>query len=110
MEFAARSRKEVDKLLSELESSGLTIKAFAARKNIPVTTVYGWTRKRKAHATRRGVKATFLPVQIVENQTPQTSAPRMAPSLYLRLRSGDVLEIPQGTSPRWLCELLGGLQ
>lgn len=94
-----RSQAEMELLLDELERSGLSHRAFAERRGIPLSTLSWWRRKlgRAGAAGRRRGSAGLVPVVVPEGEAIAPSL--MAPGLpgdgfEVRLRSGHLIFVP----------------
>ena len=57
-----RSGTEVRELVKEYRASGLTHRAFAEAKGVPVSTVSGWLRKSSARKTAEVDRSPLVPV------------------------------------------------
>lgn len=94
-----RSQAEMGRLLDELEHSGLSQRAFAERRGIPLSTLTWWRRKlgRARPAGRGRGSADFVPVVVPEGEAmePSLLAPALSEAGFeVRLRSGHVVFVP----------------
>jgi len=83
-----RSPAKIRKILSDLESSGLSRARFATQSGIPISTIHSWMKKAKAKK-----KPLESPNVISVGSLPP---PAPAPSIEIELPSGEVLRFGPG--------------
>lgn len=92
--------------LSQLDASGLSVRAFASRHGLSASTLYQWRwqRRRSEGATtgvNTGPEAGFHTIQI-----PSAASPTSTWDVELVLPGGVVVRTRQGCPSPWLRELL----
>ncbi len=94
-----RSSAEVRKLVMEYRVSGLTHRAFAEAKGVPVSTVSGWLRKPYARKTADVESSPLVPV-VTKPQAIRDSVIR------IDLPCGRRVEVPGNIARGELAEIL----
>ena len=97
-----RSSKEVRELVKEYRASGLTHRAFAEAKGVPVSTVSGWLRKTGARKTAQVKSSPLVPV-VTKPQAIGESVVR------IDLPCGRRVEVPGHISRGELAEILAAV-
>lgn len=93
-------------LVAEFRASGMTLKEFAAKHDLPWTTFHYWVYKKSKPSTSIPNRVQrFLPVEVVAS--PALKA--RGEVIEVALRSGVVLRFVAGTNTRYLAELLAAL-
>jgi hypothetical protein len=111
------NQDEIMHVLKEFQSSGCGLREFSAKKNIPYTTIYTWTRKFPKKESRLQKRETvrtssqkFLPVELnLEHKQVQPRLDAKSESLVIeagRLR----LFFNSQSNPSWVVAVLRGLQ
>lgn len=93
-------RRDWAEVVEQFEQSGLTQRAFAERRGLPLSTLQSWIYRARR---QRPASAALLPVRIVEAE-PASAAP-----IELELPSGARLRFAPGTDPAYLARLLQAL-
>ena len=83
------------------QASGLTQGGYCQQQGLNVKTFSRWFRAYRL--SMPPAKPLLMPVEIKPANTQALA------SLWLRLPTGQALELPVNISPRWLAELLQGL-
>ena len=97
-----RSNAEWQKIIERQEQSGLTGVAFCLQEGIYAKTFY---RQRKM-LRRKGLVAT--PSQFIQVQPKPVQAMPIQPTVVLQYRDSR-LQMPAGTEPLWLAQLMKAL-
>ncbi len=98
---ARRSREEVAAFLSDFQESGLSQVAFAREKNLNVWTLRSWLARRSEGSDRHDVRPKeFCAVTLRKGNGP----------FVVRLPGGIEIEVSSQIDPRWMVELVKGLQ
>lgn len=101
-----RSRQEVDQLVAEYESSGLSRREFCRERGVGLSTLDRYRTRRKRQAAS-GSNA-LLPVEVsVRTQTPAAGT---GSALAVVLRSGRRIEVGRGFDTRSLEQLVRVLE
>ncbi|HXH25036.1 MAG TPA: hypothetical protein VNI78_07290 [Vicinamibacterales bacterium] len=94
-------------LVAEYRAGNLTVKEFAAKHDLPLSTLQYWLYKRsKQSSSSQHRVQRFLPVSVVASPAPQLAR---AGVIEATLRSGLVVRFTAGTDTRYLAELLAAL-
>ena len=97
-----RSSSEVTRLVSEYQESGLSQRAFAESKGVPMSTVSGWVRRLRKRASSRAQPSSLVPV------VSKAAAPR--PSVIrVDLPCGRRVEVPWEVPASTLAEILAAV-
>jgi transposase-like protein len=92
---------EMQRLLSEQQASGLSVRRFARERGISAWTLYEWRRRfRRQEANAK--RATFVQLEFKR-------AAICAPTISVELSSGMRVHVPSGFEERELRRLLGVL-
>ncbi len=104
-----RTRQDYKTLIAAFERSGLSLNAFARKKDVPYSTLALWKNRlaKEAEIEQAGSPPQFLPVTIEGAGLP-VSSPREG--CEVRLRSGHELRVPPGFDPVTLCALVNALE
>jgi hypothetical protein len=94
--WTRRSAAEIERLLDDLDASGLSQQAFAERRGIPLSTLTWWRRRRGRSARPRKLTSpSLLPVVVTPGGVERDSGPKIPGGGFeVELRSGDLLRIP----------------
>jgi len=104
MRFPKRS--EWPELVAEFRASGLQLKEFAAKHDIPLSTFHYWVyKKSKPSKPSQSQVQRFLPVQVVASAAPKARDG----VIEAALQGGLVVRFPVGTDTRYLAELFAAL-
>jgi hypothetical protein len=95
-----RTSAEVAKLVQEFRASGLSHRAFAEKKGVPVSTVSGWMRASPSRKESGGSETRSL-VPVVSR--PPAARERM---IRIDLPCGTRVEIPRDVPREALAEIL----
>lgn len=96
--WTRRSETEIRHVLGELDRSGLSQRAFAARAGIPLSTLTWWRRRLRDGESARGPASGrgLVPVVIRPEVTEESEVDAGDPTLgfEIRLRSGVLVHVP----------------
>jgi len=96
-----RSRADIERIVEEFKSSGLTSQEFATQHRLSVSTLRVWVSR-----VRKGSEPE-PPAQWVEvNLPPSGSSPGSRRPVYQIALAGGVLSVPSGFEPAEVKELL----
>jgi len=107
-----RTRSDYEKLLTEQESSGLSLRAFAESRGVNVATFYGWHRRlRPKRAQHKKGGPALVPVRVVDPVTEATPACGPAPpqTFEVTIPGERVISVPVGFDAQELRRLLSVL-
>lgn len=111
--WTRRSAAEVRQVLGELDRSGLSQKAFAARAGFPLSTLSWWRRRLREMegGPRRARDRALVPVVIRPAAAAEEAVDSVdaASGFEIRLRSGVVVHVPSGFDERSLGRLIAVL-
>src|SRR5450631_3954109 len=93
-------------MLRRWHSSGLSVRAFCEEHGLAAPTFYAWRRT----LAEREAAARFVPVQVIPEPNPQTTAAGLPISLELVLGAGRVLRVAPGFDGPTLRRLLALLE
>ena len=103
-----KSRDEWDKIIEDLESSGLSVLEFARERKMCRSRLY-YHRKRRAQGRRQLITLKAREVRAIELTPPETE--RGEPASQLNLERGhSVLRFPELPHPIWLATLIKELE
>jgi hypothetical protein len=97
-----RKERQWQRLIGEWRASGLSVRAFCARRGLATPTFYAWRRTLERRAAE---KAAFAPVQVVTDTTPATAS-----ALEVVLVDGRTVRVAPGFDTATLQRLLAVLQ
>ena len=97
-----RKERQWRRWIGEWRASGLSVRAFCARRGLATPSFYGW---RRALERRAGEQAGFVPVQVLAD-TP----PAQASALELVLADGRTVRVAPGFDAATLRQLLTALE
>jgi hypothetical protein len=97
-----RKERQWQRLIGEWRVSGLSVRAFCARRGLATTTFCAWRRTLERRAAE---KAAFVPVQVVTDTIPATAS-----ALELVLADGLAVRVAPGFDEATLRRLLAVLQ
>jgi len=93
-------------MLRRWHSSGLSVRGFCEEHGLAVPSFYAWGRT----LARRDSAVGFVPVQVIPEPEPRTTAARLPSSLELVLGAGRVLRVAPGFDGPTLKRLLALLE
>jgi hypothetical protein len=93
-------------MLRGWHSSGLSVRGFCEEHGLAVPSFYAWRRT----LARRDSAVGFVPVQVIPEPEPRTTAARLPSSLELVLGAGRVLRVAPGFDGPTLKRLLALLE
>ena len=103
-----KSRDEWDKIIEDLESSGLSVLEFARERKMCRSRLY-YHRKRRTQRRRELIILKAREVRAIELTPPETE--RGGPASQLNLERGQsVLSFPELPHPIWLATLIKELE
>jgi len=103
-----KSRDEWDKIIEDLESSGLSVLEFARERKMCRSRLY-YHRKRRTQRRRELITLKAREVRAIELTPPETE--RGEPASQLNLERGhSVLRFPELPHPIWLATLIKELE
>ena len=103
-----KSRDEWDKIIEDLESSGLSVLEFARERNICRNRLY-YHRKRRVQRRRELITLKAREVRAIELTPSETERGGSASQLNLE-RGQSVLRFPELPHPIWLATLIKELE
>ena len=89
------------RMMGLFQSSGLSVRDFAAKHSINKSTLTLWMRQ-----YRSALSSDFVPVKI-QAEVVRSS---VTPFARLHLKSGEVFEIPLCADPHWVARVVGVTQ
>ena len=103
-----KSRDEWDKIIEDLESSGLSVLEFARERKMCRSRLY-YHRKRRTQRRRELITLKAREVRAIDLTPPETE--RGEPASQLNLERGhSVLRFPELPHPIWLATLIKELE
>jgi transposase-like protein len=93
-------------MLRRWHSSGLSVRGFCEEHGLAVPSFYAWRRT----LARRDSAVGFVPVQVIPEPKPQTTAAGLPSSLEVVLGAGRVLRVAPGFDEPTLRRLLALLE
>ena len=93
-------------MLRRWHSSGLSVRGFCEEHGLAVPSFYAWRRT----LAQRDSAVGFVPVQVIPEPEPRTTAARLPSSLELVLGAGRVLRVAPGFDGPTLKRLLALLE
>lgn len=103
-----KSRDEWDKIIEDLESSGLSVLEFARERNICRNRLY-YHRKRRAQRRRELITLKAREVRAIDLSPSETERGESVPQLKFE-RGQSVLRFPELPHPIWLATLIKELE
>jgi hypothetical protein len=97
-----RKERQWRRWIGEWRASGLTVRAFCARRGLSEPSFYGWRRRLEGLGAAR---AAFVPVQVVGGEVPAQGS-----ALELVLSSGRTVRVAPGFDAATLRALLTVLE
>ncbi len=106
-----RSEAEIRRILTDMDTSPLSQRAFAATRGIPLSTLTTWRRRlARRGSSKDAVHAGLVPVVVTGGPQQITAHPEQRRDPFeVRLSSGHVLHLAQDFDPASLRRLLSVL-
>ncbi len=101
------------RVLARWQRSGLTLREFAQRRGIPLSTVTWWRQvfRHAGEPVNPASKSTPASNAVVFTEVPRpATVPTTPPVLEIVLRSGHVLRVPAGADTETVQRVLQALQ
>lgn len=103
-----RTNKEIQRILVQFPSSGLTKSQFCKKHSLSLPSLYKWIKANKNHEHR-----SFIPVAIKSSnkeKIPLTAGNETHIDIKIELPTGHIVKIPMTADPKWLSAFIKELQ
>jgi transposase-like protein len=100
---------EKEQWVADFERSGQTLTEFSRVNDLPAASLTAWVRQLRGPGTGTTDAGGFVEVPL-DPPSPAPAAPTSAAAVTIRLADGTQLDVPPGTDPLWVANLVRTLR